>query len=149
MSNTSESPEGNEQAKPTSTRTRGSARSKSESVTPGSQEQHETNPLTRRRPPSASVSTGPPANTVQDGTERASTLPESTPRPAPAQRSRAATPLTQKENTPTSTEPTTHPTQRSGGTTAPSRADAPATPKENTSTSTEPTARPTQRSGGT
>src|SRR5258708_7030449 len=144
MSNTSESPEGNEQAKPTSTRTRGSARSKSDSATPGSQEQPETKPVTRRRTPSAPVSNGTPAITVQDGTERASTLPESAPRPAPAQRSRAAAPLTQKENTPTSPEPTTHPTQRSSGTTAPSRAAAPATPKENTPTSPEPTARPTQ-----
>ncbi|MFL5663405.1 MAG: translation initiation factor IF-2 [Ktedonobacteraceae bacterium] len=144
MRNTSESPEGNEQAKPTSTRTRASARSKSDSATPGSQEQPETKPVTRRRTGSTPVSNSTPAISAPDGTERASTLPESAPRPAPAQRSRAATPLTQKENTPTSTEPTTRPTPRSGGTTAPSRATAPATPKENTSTSTEPTARPTQ-----
>lgn len=145
MRNTSESPEGNEQAKPTTTRTRASARSKSDSATPGSQEQPETKPVTRRRTASAPVSNGTPAISAPDGTERASTLPESAPRPAPAQRSsgttaasKAATPLTQKENTPTSTESTSHPTPTQRPT---NRTNAP--PQRGG------TGAPAQRAGGT
>ncbi len=129
MRNTSESPEGNEQAKPTPVKTR--ARSKSDSATSGSQEQQETKPVTRRRTAAASASNSTGATSVQNGTERTSTLPESAPQPNPAQRSsgtttatnRAATPATQKENTTTPTEPTTRPT------------------------STQPAHRPTNRTG--
>src|SRR5947209_7196118 len=79
MKNTSESPEGNEQAKITAARsgTRTSARSKSESATPGSQEQ-ETRPTTRRRTAATSDSSRaavgedkPALQRAQNGTENA------------------------------------------------------------------------------
>src|SRR5438874_13694314 len=53
MTNTSESPDRNEQAKPTTPRTRTTARSKAESATQGSQDQ-EKRPIAQRRTASTS-----------------------------------------------------------------------------------------------
>ena len=91
MRNTPESPEENEQAKPTPTRSRSStsARSKSESATPGSQEQ-ETKPATRRRTASAPKTGGVAEPSTQNGTEKTTTPSETTPRPTSAQRAGTA-----------------------------------------------------------
>ena len=87
MKNTSESPEGNEQAKTTTARsgTRTSARSKSDSATPGSQEQ-ETRPATRRRTaatsdssPAASGENKPSSLRARNGTENAQGEDKSSP----------------------------------------------------------------------
>src|SRR5947209_19440702 len=69
MRNTSESPEGNEQAtKPAATtRSRSSARSKSEGAAAGSQEV-ETKTVTRRRPAASTATGGAAAPSTQNGT---------------------------------------------------------------------------------
>ncbi|MFL5627172.1 MAG: translation initiation factor IF-2 [Ktedonobacteraceae bacterium] len=149
MRNTSESPEGNEQAKPTPVKTRASARSKSDSSTSGSQEQQETKPVTRRRTAAASASNSTEATSVQNGTERTSTLPEPAPQPNPAQRSsgtttantRAAAPTTRKENTTTPTESTSRPTSTQPTHRPANRTGAPGQRTGNTGA-------PAQRSGG-
>src|SRR5579859_1069079 len=88
MRNTSESPEGNEQAKTTPTRSRSSTRSKSESATPGSQEQ--ATKVTRRRTTSASNSDGSVATSNSSETENKTTPAAPVSRPAPTQRAGTA-----------------------------------------------------------
>ena len=166
MRNIPESPEENEQAKLTPTRSRSSssARSKSESATPGSQEQ-ETKPATRRRTTSASKTGGVAEPSAQNGTEKSTPPSETSPRPASAQRASTASGTTtgkapaqrtqrEKEYTaPTSSEstPRSAATQRSGATSAPrpqssgtgTGAPAPAVQR------TAGTTAPAQRSSGT
>ncbi|MFL5587087.1 MAG: translation initiation factor IF-2 [Ktedonobacteraceae bacterium] len=164
MRNTPESPEENEQAKPTPTRSRSStsARSKSESATPGSQEQ-ETKPATRRRTASASKTGGVAEPSTQNGTEKTTTPSETTPRPTSAQRAGTAggtttgnAPVARTQHdrehtapTPSETTPRSAATQRSSATSTP-RPQSTGTPTPTTrrpgGTGTGPTA---QRPAGT
>src|SRR2546421_1820747 len=152
MRNTPESPEENEQAKPTPTRSRSStsARSKPESATTGSQEQ-ETKPATRRRTASAPKTGGVAEPSTQNGTEKTTTPSETTPRPTSAQRAGTASGTTtgkapvartqyDREHTaPTSSETT----QRSA---ANQQSSATSTPRPQSSGTPTPT---TRRPGGT
>jgi translation initiation factor IF-2 len=80
MSNTSNAPDANEQVKPATTRRRSPTRSKTESATPGSQEQ-EAKPATQRRTAPASTATR-----AQSVAEKTITPAAPQARPAPAQR---------------------------------------------------------------
>ncbi len=166
MRNTSESPEGNEQAKATTARTRTTARSKSDSATAGNPGQQETRTVTRKRTAPAPDSKGTTAAATSDGTENPPKGAGSAPRSTPAQRSsgtaaanRAPAPATQKENITTSTEPTTRPAapQR---TTARTNAPAPRSTSAGTPNQAQrpavqnapaqrPSAAPAQRNGAT
>src|SRR5260221_12277952 len=78
MKDASESPRGNEQAKPTTTKSRAASRAKSESATQGSQGQEQgTRPTTQRR--TASTASAPPAARSQGSTGEAS---KATPTPS-------------------------------------------------------------------
>src|SRR6266699_2922668 len=71
MKDASESPRGNEQAKPTTTKSRAASRAKSESATQGSQDQEQgTRPTTQRR--TASTASAPPAARSQGSAGEAS-----------------------------------------------------------------------------
>src|SRR5712691_7928846 len=152
MRNTPESPEENEQAKPTPTRSRSStsARSKSESATPGSQEQ-ETKPATRRRTASASKTGGVAEPSTQNGTEKTTTPSETTPRPTSAQRAGTASgtttgnaPVARTQHDREHTAPTSsETTPRSAAT---QRSSATSTPRPQSSGTPTPT---TRRPGGT
>src|SRR5438270_6933461 len=119
MRNTSESPDANEQAKTTPTRSRTGARSKSENATPVSQEQEVKKTVgspTSAHRGSSTNSTASPTRAEPKGepeASKASTAP--TAHPAPAQSQRPV------------------PTPRSGGATAPAQSQRPV---------------PTPRSGG-
>src|SRR6266568_3295268 len=125
MINKSESPEGTEQAKPKTTRSRSTARSKSESATPGGQEQEtkeikETKPTTRRR--TKSTTNGVTTTPGQGETESTTAPPAPTSAPAqPASETVAPAPRANRTATPAPSAPTSRPaaTQRFGGTTAP------------------------------
>jgi translation initiation factor IF-2 len=72
MKDTSESPRGNEQAKPTTTKSRATSRAKSENATPGSQSQEQgTRPATQRR--TASTASATPAARSQGSAGEAGT----------------------------------------------------------------------------
>ena len=142
MINKSESPEGTEQAKPKTTRSRSTARSKSESATPGVQEQEikeikETKPTTRRRTKSTTngvtttpgqgeteSTTAPPAPTsapAQPVSETATPAPRTSKTIRPAQPvSEIAAPRSNKTATPTQpASETAAPAQRASRTAAP------------------------------
>ena len=152
MRNTPESPEENEQAKPTPTRSRSStsARSKSESATPGSQEQ-ETKPATRRRTASASKTGGVAEPSTQNGTEKTTTPSETTPRPTSAQRAGTAggtttgnAPVARTQHDREHTAPT--PSETTPRSAATQRSSATSTPRPQSSGTPTPT---TRRPGGT
>src|SRR6266700_3946464 len=152
MRNTPESPEENEQAKPTPTRSRSStsARSKPESATTGSQEQ-ETKPATRRRTASASKTGGVAEPSTQNGTEKTTTPSETTPRPTSAQRAGTASgtttgkaPVARTQHDREHTAPTSsETTPRSAAT---QQSSATSTPRPQSSGTPTPT---TRRPGGT
>src|SRR6266567_4221436 len=152
MRNTPESPEENEQAKPTPTRSRSStsARSKPESATTGSQEQ-ETKPATRRRTASASKTGGVAEPSTQNGTEKTTTPSETTPRPTSAQRAGTASgtttgkaPVARTQHDREHTAPTSSEiTPRSAAT---QQSSATSTPRPQSSGTPTPT---TRRPGGT
>ena len=79
MSNTSDTPDANEQAKPTKTRSRPTTRSKTETAAPDSQVQ-ETKPTAQRR--TASTTSATTAVRTQSATEKAKTPTAPEPRPA-------------------------------------------------------------------
>src|SRR5258705_2471221 len=90
MRNTSESPDANEPAKTTPTRSRTGARSKSENATPVSQEQEAkktvVSPTSARRG-SSTNSTGSPTRAQTKGEPEAAAAPAAHPAPAQSQRS--------------------------------------------------------------
>ena len=141
MRNTPESPEENEQAKPTPTRSRSStsARSKPESATTGSQEQ-ETKPATRRRTASASKTGGVAEPSTQNGTEKTTTPSETTPRPTSAQRAGTAS------GTTTGKAPVAR-TQYDREHTAPTSSET--TPRSAATQQSSPTSTPRPQSSGT
>src|SRR6266702_616773 len=150
MKDASESPRGNEQAKPTTTKSRAASRAKSESATQGSQDQEQgTRPTTQRR--TASTASAPPAARRQGSAGEAS---KATPTPTvrsqqgpgsttagPAGRSRSSTggtfaPAINKES----------PSINRGATTP---APVPAQRRTTTQTHGTPLQAPAQRPSGT
>src|SRR6266567_3616328 len=150
MKDASESPRGNEQAKPTTTKSRAASRAKSESATQGSQDQEQgTRPTTQRR--TASTASAPPAARSQGSAGEAS---KATPTPTvrsqqgpgsttagPAGRSRSSTggtfaPAINKES----------PSINRGATTP---APVPAQRRTTTQTHGTPLQAPAQRPSGT
>ena len=168
MKDATESPRGDEQAKPTTTKSRAASRAKSESATQGSQEQG-TRPTTQRR--STATASAPPAARSQDNageartatttaTVRSQHTPGST-TTAPASRSRGATgntlapatmpaapapvPAQRRTTTQTRGTPLQGPAQRPGGTAPvqhPASTGAPARPGRRTGSTGHGTARP-------
>lgn len=141
MKNMSESPEGNEQAtRPTSTRNRNTARSRSESAPTGSQAA-ETKPGVRRRTPPSTPTASTPASPAQNSRGNAAASPQihrssGTATPTPMQR----------------TGHTTTPVQRSGTAGAATHAQRPASSGHSTPGTgyrTSSTGPHTQRTGGT
>ena len=98
MSNTSDTPDANEQVKPTKTRSRTTARSKTESATPDSQVKEE-KPAVQRRTASATRATT--AVRTQNASEIVNTQATPEARPATAQ------PKTTSTSRPTTVQPTT------------------------------------------
>src|SRR5258706_9500044 len=125
MRNTSESPDANEQAKTTPTRSRTGARSKSENATPVSQEQDVKKPAANPTSAHRGSSTGSTASPVRaqaksepetpraSGASAAHSAPAQSQRPAPTQRSSGATAPAQPQRP--------APTQRNSGATAPAQ----------------------------
>ncbi|MGZ3645667.1 MAG: translation initiation factor IF-2 [Ktedonobacteraceae bacterium] len=176
MSNTSDTPDANEQVKPTKTRSRTTARAKTESATSNTQAPEE-KPTTQRR---ASSTTASAAARTQSASEKAQPTSTSTTRPATTQPTSTSTtrPATARSTTtnagrsstaqPTSTSsarPATKVTapdgsrsntaqrpeqgQRSGGTVSPIQRQASNAPAQRTTTPGSTTTRPGPRPGGT
>src|SRR5579884_3156913 len=153
MKDTSEFPEGTEQAKLTTTKSRTSARSRPESATPGNQEQ-ETKPAPRRRT-TTTTSRSTATHTNQQVGETATAAPASTaaPRSAPDQQNRTAAPTTTPgQRTGGSPQRGSHPSQRvaGNGATAPSSGGtrAPAQHRTGTTAPAHAPHQPRQGSGG-
>jgi len=159
MSNTSDTPDANEQVKATKTRSRTTARAKTESATPKTQAQEE-KPTAQRRTASTTHATA--AVRTQSATEKVKTQqaspeassaptqpasPSSTARPAPARpatsntaRSTTAQPVPSNVARPATAQPTTSSTTRPT-----TRVAAPDGSRSNPAQRSEPG----QRSGGT
>ena len=149
MRNTPESPEENEQAKPTPTKSRSStsARSKSDSATPGSPEQ-EAKPVTRRRTAPLSKTGGVIEPSPQNGVEK---TPETPPRPTPVQRAGIASGPTTSKGPVSRTQPEKErtlpiPAETTRRPAAPQRTGATGTPGQQSSGRATPAP---QRPGGT
>ncbi|MFL5657593.1 MAG: translation initiation factor IF-2 [Ktedonobacteraceae bacterium] len=149
MRNTPESPEENEQAKPTPTKSRSStsARSKSDSATPGSPEQ-EAKPVTRRRTAPLSKTGGGIEPSPQNGVEK---TPETPPRPTPVQRAGMASGTTNSKGPVSRTQPEKErtlptPAETTRRPAAPQRTGATGTPGQQNSGRATPAP---QRPGGT
>jgi translation initiation factor IF-2 len=144
MSNTSDTPDANEQVKPTKTRSRTTTRSKTESATPDSQVQ-EAKPTVQRR--TASTTRATTAVRTKSASETVNTQATTEARPATAQ------PTTTSDVRPATTQPTTTSAARST-TTQPTTTNTtrPATrPATTVGSRTNPAQRPTpvQRYSGT
>ena len=135
MSNTSDTPDANEQVKPTKTRSRTSTRSKTESATPDSQVQ-ETKPTVQRRTASSTRSTT--AARAQSASEAANTQATPEARPATTQTSTTNTARS------TATKPSTTSTVRPAATSQPSTTSTvrPAARPATTTNTARPAARP-------
>ena len=144
MSNTSDTPDANEQVKPTKTRSRTTTRSKTESATPDSQVQ-EAKPTVQRR--TASTTRATTAVRTKSASETVNTQATPEVRPATTQ------PTTTSEVRPATTQPSTISAARST-TTQPTTTNTtrPATrPATTVGSRTNPAQRPTpvQRNSGT
>ncbi|HEY6284065.1 MAG TPA: translation initiation factor IF-2 [Ktedonobacteraceae bacterium] len=144
MSNTSDTPDANEQVKPTKTRSRTTARAKTESATPNSQAQEE-KPTVQRR--AASTTRATTAVRTQSASEKVNTqaTPEArsaTTQPASTSAARSATarPATTSAARPATAQPATTSTARPA-----TRITAPDSSRTNPAQRPEPG----QRSGGT
>src|SRR6266550_1092693 len=157
MSNTSDTPDANEQVKPTKTRSRTTARTKTESTTPNSQAQEE-KPTVQRR--TASTTHATTAVRTQSASEKvhtqatpearsATTQPATTSaaRPATPSTTRPATRITAPDSSRTNTAQRPEPRQRSGGTTSPVQRQASNTPAQRTTAPGSATTRPGTRPG--
>src|SRR6266516_1715025 len=155
MSNTSDTPDANEQVKPTKTRSRTTARSKTESATPDSQVKEE-KPTVQRRTASATRATT--AVRTQNASEIVNTQATPEARPATAQpatpsTARPATRIAAPDGSRTNPAQRPEPGQRSGATTSPVQRQASNAPAHRTtapgSTTTRPGTRPGSTSPGT
>ncbi len=117
MSNTSDSPDANEQVKPATTRRRTTTRSKTESTTPARQEQ-EAKPVAQRRTAPATT-----AARAQSVAEKAITPAAPQARPAPSQRPASTQRPASEASRPTSAQRPA-PAQRNGGTASPTQRSA-------------------------
>ena len=141
MKDASETPRGNEQAKPTTTKSRAASRTKSESATQGSQGQEQgTRPTTQRR--TASTASAPPAARSQGSAGEASKV--------------TPTPTVRSQQGPGSTAagPAGRSRSSTGGTFAPATmptapASVPAQRRTTTQTYGTPLKAPAQRPSGT
>src|SRR5712692_4504104 len=141
MKDASETPRGNEQAKPTTTKSRAASRTKSQSATQGSQGQEQgTRPTTQRR--TASTASAPPAARSQVSAGEASNVTPTPPVRSPQGPGRtAAAPAARSRSSTGSTfAPATMPT-------AP--ASVPAQRRTTTQTYVPPLKAPAQRPSGT
>jgi translation initiation factor IF-2 len=164
MSNTSDTPDANEQVKPTKTRSRTTTRSKTETATPDSQVQ-EAKPAAQRR--AASTTSATTAVRTQSTTEKvkAPAAPEArsaTTRPATTEAGRPAPtrPATIDTARPAPTRPATTnvarptptqrpaPTQRSTGPASPAQRQTGNAPAQRNAYPGSAPARPGQRQGG-
>jgi translation initiation factor IF-2 len=164
MSKTSDTPDANEQVKPTKTRSRTTTRSKTESATPDSQVQ-EAKPAAQRR--AASTTSSTTAVRTQSTTEKvkAPTAPEARsattkPTTTEAVRPTPTRPATIDTARPTTTRPATTnvarptptqrpaPTQRSTGPASPAQRQTGNAPAQRTAYPGSAPARPGQRQGG-
>jgi translation initiation factor IF-2 len=168
MSNTSDTPDANEQVKPTKTRSRTTARSKTESATPNSQVQ-EAKPTVQRR--TASTAHATTAVRTQSATEKVNTqaTPEARPTTTRSSTTNTARSTTAQPTTTNTARPATRPattdgsrtnpaqrpapTQRSSGTASPVQRQTSNAPAQRTaapgSTSIRPGTRPGYTSPGT
>jgi translation initiation factor IF-2 len=179
MSNTSDTPDANEQVKPTKTRSRTTARAKTESATPKTQAAEE-KPATQRRATSTTQASA--AARTQSASEKAQTqaTPDARPATAPAQATNTSTarPTAARSNTTSTTrsstaQPVTTNTarpatkvaapdgsrsnttqrsvqgQRSGGTVPPAQRQASNAPAQRATTPGSTAIRPGTRPGGT
>ncbi len=144
MRNTSDTPDANEQVKPT-TRSRTSARSKTESATPDSQEQ-KAKPAAPRR--SAATPRAATAAHTQNTTEKVNTPTAPEARPAPAQRSASTQRSAPDASRLTSTQRPA-PAQRTGGMAAPAQRQAGNVPTQRFAQPGNAPARPATRQGST
>ncbi len=148
MSNTSDTPDANEQVKPTKTRSRTTTRSKTESATPDSQVQ-EAKPAAQRR--TASTANATTAVRTQSTSEKVNSPT------APEARSATTQPATTDVVRPASTRPATTnvvrptqrpaPTQRSTGPASPAQRQTGNAPAQRTAYPGSAPARPGQRQG--
>ena len=148
MNNTSESPDANEQVKPATTRSRSTARAKTENATSDGQEQV-TKPATRRRPASSTSTmaaelTPAPART-QSAAEKVENTQAAETHPAPAPATNAPeTPTARRAASPQQparTAQTTASAQRAAAPQQPARTTQSATPAQRAASSEQP-ARP-------
>src|SRR5436190_15812976 len=175
MSNTSDTPDANEQVKPTKTRSRTPARTKTESATSNTQAQEE-KPTAQRR--TASTTHGTTAVRTQSASEKVNTQQASPAARSATKQSASARPATARSTTTnaarsTTAQPTTtstarpatkvtapdgsrsnpaqrpEPRQRSGGTTSPVQRQASNTPAQRTTAPASATTRPGTRPGST
>src|SRR6266550_885103 len=157
MSNTSDTPDANEQVKPTKTRSRTTARTKTESTTPNSQAQEE-KPTVQRR--TASTTHATTAVRTQSASEKvhtqatpearsATTQPATTnvARPATPSTTRPATRITAPDSSRTNPAQRPESRQRSGGTTSPVQRQASNAPAQRTTAPGSATTRPGTRPG--
>src|SRR6266550_4853208 len=162
MSNTSDTPDANEQVKPTKTRSRTTARTKTESTTPNSQAQEEKPTVQRRTASTTHATTAVRTQSASDKVHTQAT-PEarsataqpattSVARPATAQpatpsTARPATRITAPDSSRTNTAQRPEPRQRSGGTTSPVQRQASNAPAQRTTAPGSATTRPGTRPG--
>src|SRR6266487_2369711 len=177
MSNTSDTPDANEQVKPTKTRSRTTARTKTESTTPNSQAQEEKPTVQRRTASTTHATTAVRTQSASDKVHtqatpeaRSATTQPATPSTARSTTAQPATtnvarPATAQPATPSTARPATRitapdssrtnpaqrpePRQRSGGTTSPVQRQASNAPAQRTTAPGSATTRPGTRPGST
>src|SRR6266487_1935444 len=177
MSNTSDTPDANEQVKPTKTRSRTTARTKTESTTPNSQAQEEKPTVQRRTASTTHATTAVRTQSASDKVHtqatpeaRSATTQPATPSTARSTTAQPATtnvarPATAQPATPSTARPATRitapdssrtnpaqrpePRQRSGGTTSPVQRQASNAPAQRATAPGSATTRPGTRPGST
>jgi len=167
MSNTSDTPDANEQVKPTKTRSRTTARSKTESTTPNSQAPEE-KPAVQRRTATTQATTAvrtqgtsekvltqanPEARPEKAQPKTTSTARATTAQPATTNTARPATRVATTDGSRSNPAQRTEPGQRSGGTASPVQRQGSNAPAQRTtapgSVSTRTGTRPGYTSPGT
>ena len=144
MSNTSNTPDANEQVRSATRRSRTTTRSKTESATAGSQEQ-ETKPTMQRRTASTNATA---AARTQSTPEKNNTSSTTEARPTPAQRPASTQrPFSGASRLPATQRPA--PAQRNGGTTLPAQRQPGNAPAQRTTQPASAPARPGMRQGST
>ena len=178
MSNTSDTPDANEQVKPTKTRSRTTTRTKTESATPNSQAQEEKPTVQRRTtatprtttavrtksasekvetqatPETRSAITQPTStSTTRPANARSTTTRSTTAQPTTTSTTRPATKVAAPDGSRSNTVQRSEPGQRGGGTASPVQRQTSNAPTQRTtapgSTTTRPGTRPASTAPGT